>query len=158
MVCLSVGRSVTVANPAKADEPIEMPFGFWVRVGPRNHVLDGGPDFSMEGAILRGKGPAIVKYRNTLPLAVQKRLNRSRCRFGIWTRVGSRKQVGCIPCYDKRCHMASNVVSNSCPIGDTPSGTIWHRRHRVLYWHPMSWLPVAPLCTPVAPAVHSHGI
>jgi len=24
-------------------EPIEMPFGLWARMGPRNHVLDGGP-------------------------------------------------------------------------------------------------------------------
>ena len=28
---------------AKTAEPIEMPFGFWARMGPRNHVLDGGP-------------------------------------------------------------------------------------------------------------------
>jgi len=25
----------------KIAEPIEMPFGFWARMGPRNHVLDG---------------------------------------------------------------------------------------------------------------------
>ena len=31
-------------NPAKTAEPIEMPFGMWARVGPDNHVLDGGPD------------------------------------------------------------------------------------------------------------------
>jgi len=28
-------------SPAKTAEPIEMPFGMWTRVGPRNHVLDG---------------------------------------------------------------------------------------------------------------------
>jgi len=28
---------------AKTAEPIEMPFGLWARMGPRNHVLDGGP-------------------------------------------------------------------------------------------------------------------
>jgi len=27
---------------AKTDEPIEMPFGMWTRVSPRNHVLGGG--------------------------------------------------------------------------------------------------------------------
>jgi len=27
---------------AKMAEPIEMPFGLWARMGPRNHVLGGG--------------------------------------------------------------------------------------------------------------------
>jgi len=38
---LSVGRFVTLLSPAKTAEPIEMPFGVWTRVGPRNHVLGG---------------------------------------------------------------------------------------------------------------------
>jgi len=48
-VCLSVGLSVTIMTSAKTAEPIEMLLGLWTRVGPRNHVLDGGPD-------LHGKG------------------------------------------------------------------------------------------------------
>jgi len=32
---------------AKTAEPIEMPFGLWARMGPRNHVLDGGSDLPM---------------------------------------------------------------------------------------------------------------
>jgi len=32
----------TVVIPAKAAELIEMPFGVRIRVGPRNHVLNGG--------------------------------------------------------------------------------------------------------------------
>jgi len=40
----SIGRSVTVVSPAKTAEPIEMPFGLWIGMGPRNHVLDSGPD------------------------------------------------------------------------------------------------------------------
>jgi len=28
---------------AKTAEPIEMPFGLWAGMGPRNHALDGGP-------------------------------------------------------------------------------------------------------------------
>jgi len=40
-VGLFVGLSVTVVNFAKPAEPIEMPFGLWTRMGPRNHVLDG---------------------------------------------------------------------------------------------------------------------
>jgi len=33
VVCLSVGRSVTLVSPAKTAEPIEMPFGLRIRVG-----------------------------------------------------------------------------------------------------------------------------
>jgi len=38
---LSVRLSVTTVSPAKAAEPIVMPFGMLTRVGPRNYVLDG---------------------------------------------------------------------------------------------------------------------
>ena len=41
-------------SPAKTDKPIEMPFGLWTPVGPRNHVLGGQPDPPKEGAILGG--------------------------------------------------------------------------------------------------------
>jgi len=41
-----------------------------------------GLDSLSEGAILPGKGQPIVKYRDTLWLAVQKRLNRSTCCLG----------------------------------------------------------------------------
>jgi len=40
-VGLSDGLSVTLVSPAKTAAPIEMPFGFRTRVGPKNHVLDG---------------------------------------------------------------------------------------------------------------------
>ena len=40
MVCLSV----TILSPAKMAEPIKTLFGMWPWVGPRNHVIDGGPD------------------------------------------------------------------------------------------------------------------
>jgi len=38
----SVCLSVTIVSPAKTAKSIEMPFGLWIWVGPRNHVLDGG--------------------------------------------------------------------------------------------------------------------
>jgi len=38
----------------------------WTRMGPRSHVLDGGSDPPLEGAILMGKGLPIVKYRDTV--------------------------------------------------------------------------------------------
>jgi len=50
-------------HSCKMAEPIEMPFGLWSRVVPRNHVLDGVKISPWEGTILRGEGAAIVKYR-----------------------------------------------------------------------------------------------
>jgi len=56
---------------------IEMPFGLGTWLGPRNHVLDGGPDHPMErGNFQGGKGRPIVKHRDTLRSSVQKRPNR----------------------------------------------------------------------------------
>jgi len=43
-----------VVTCAKTAEPVEMPFRFWAWMGPRNHVLDVGPDPLWEGVILRG--------------------------------------------------------------------------------------------------------
>jgi len=50
-VCLSV----TVVTSAKTAELIEMPFGLWTPVGPRNHVLDGVQITLCKGAIFWGK-------------------------------------------------------------------------------------------------------
>jgi len=58
-----------------------MQFGLWARSGSRNHELYGGPDPPREGAIL-GKVSPIVRYRDFLSWAVQKRLNRLICRLG----------------------------------------------------------------------------
>ena len=58
MVCLSVGLSVMTVRPAETAEPIETSFWLWTRVGPKNHVLDVGPDPPCKGAILRRRdGP-----------------------------------------------------------------------------------------------------
>ena len=44
-VCLEICLSVTIVGPAETAEPIEMPFGLWTRVGPRNHArIRWGPD------------------------------------------------------------------------------------------------------------------
>jgi len=40
VVCLSVGRSVTVLSRTKTAEPIEMPFKMRTWVNQRNYVLD----------------------------------------------------------------------------------------------------------------------
>jgi len=55
-VAWSVGRSVTLLSPAKMAQPIEMLFGLWAWMGPRHHVLHGGPDSPWEGAILGERG------------------------------------------------------------------------------------------------------
>jgi len=39
VVCQSVCQCVTLVSPAKAAETIKLPFAFWTRVGPMNHVL-----------------------------------------------------------------------------------------------------------------------
>ena len=63
-VCLSVCRSVCrTSEPCKTAAPIEMPIGLGTRVGPRNHVSDGGPDPPMGRGNFEGrKGRPIVKY------------------------------------------------------------------------------------------------
>ena len=38
---LSVSLSVMTVSPSKTAEPIEMLFGLWPQVGPRNYILDG---------------------------------------------------------------------------------------------------------------------
>jgi len=43
-VGLSVDLSVTLVSIAKMVEPTEVPFGLWLRMGPRNCALDGGRD------------------------------------------------------------------------------------------------------------------
>jgi len=50
-------------SPAETFEPTEMPFGVRTRVGPKNHVLDGGPDLPWEEAILRWKRAARCKVQ-----------------------------------------------------------------------------------------------
>jgi len=59
-----------------------MPFELWTWIGPRNNVLVVGPDPPHEGAIFGKMVAHIVKYRDFLLWAVQKRLNRSICRLG----------------------------------------------------------------------------
>jgi len=57
-----VCQSLTLVSPAKTAEQIETLFGLRTRVGPRNNVLDWGPDPPWEGSILRGRdGPFKVQ-------------------------------------------------------------------------------------------------
>ena len=42
-VCVCICLSVITMNCITMAKLIEMPFGLWIRVGPRNCVLGGGP-------------------------------------------------------------------------------------------------------------------
>jgi len=63
-----VCRSVTVImSRAKTAEPIEMSYRLRTRVGPENHVLDGGSRSHMGRDNFEGeKGRPIVQYRDPL--------------------------------------------------------------------------------------------
>ena len=74
VVCQSVGLSVTFVIPAKMAEPIEMPFGLRTRVGPGNHVLDGGSRCPMGRGNFEGER-GVPLYRDTVQLSMQKWLN-----------------------------------------------------------------------------------
>jgi len=80
VVCLSLCQSVALVSPAKMTETSKLPFAFWTRVGPMNHVLHEVQMPTWEGTILRGK--QANQYRDTLRSSVKTRLNRSRCRLG----------------------------------------------------------------------------
>ena len=45
---------------AKMAEPFEMPFGLWAWMGPRNHVIDGGPDVLRDTAMATNFGTKIA--------------------------------------------------------------------------------------------------
>ena len=62
-VCLSIGH-----DPTNTDEPIEVPFGVWTLVIPRNHVLGwGGLGLPREGAFGDILGNALVCSRRCTP-------------------------------------------------------------------------------------------
>jgi len=72
----------SVLNTAKTTKLIQVPFGLWTRMDPRNHVLDGVQIPLGRGNFEGEKRQPIVKYMESLPWAVRKQLNRSRCHFG----------------------------------------------------------------------------
>ena len=54
-------HSAVICAICKTAEPIKIPFGLWPRMGPRNHVLDGGSDPPWKGGNLKGEGAARCK-------------------------------------------------------------------------------------------------
>ena len=59
-VAWSVCRPVTLVSPAKPAAPIEMPFGYWARMGRRNRVLDGGLEVMRDVAMGTNFGTKIA--------------------------------------------------------------------------------------------------
>ena len=57
MICQS---DTLVVSPAKTAEPIEMRFGLWALMGPRNPVLDGGPEVLRDVAMATNFGTKIA--------------------------------------------------------------------------------------------------
>jgi len=64
----------------KSCEPTEMPFGLWIQVGPRKHVLDWAQITQAKGQLL-GERTCPGMLDDTLPWAVQKWPNQSICRL-----------------------------------------------------------------------------
>jgi len=80
-----------IGGPAKTAEPIEMPFGMWTRMGPRNHVLDVVQIAACQRAIfgkehLRACAPILCRELCKMAEPIE-------MPFGLWTRMGPRKHV-----------------------------------------------------------------
>jgi len=79
-------------NCVKTAEPIEMPFGLWTRVGPRNHVLDHGSITPGEGAISWGGGhvPPHSKVQGENTVSCRETVDEIEMPFGLLTPVTQR--------------------------------------------------------------------
>ena len=76
-------------NCAKRAEPIDMPFGLWIRVGPRKHVLHGGPDPHAKGQF-RGKVMPVHARRQSA-VSCAKMAEPIDLTFVLWTLVCRKK-------------------------------------------------------------------
>ena len=95
MICLSVCQVCwSVCHDCEpcisgVAEPVQMQFGLWTWVGPRNHALDGWWR-SIAKEQFWGRKGAAAHYK---PWAVQKQLNWSRCHLGCGLTMGAKKYV-----------------------------------------------------------------
>jgi len=79
-----------VVSLVKTAEPIEMPFGLWGRMDPRNHVL-GGVQTPWEGIILREERVAHCEVYGRSAMSWAKTAYLTEIPFG--TRLGQGKPV-----------------------------------------------------------------
>jgi len=116
-VRLSVGWSITVVSPAKMDEPIEMPFGLWAWVGPRNHVLDRSLDPPCRGVMLRRKRGGALWSIGTLCCELCKNgwTDRDACQRLV---VGGSVQISATPIKSFSWHHADSCAPLSLQAPD----------------------------------------
>jgi len=90
-VSRSVCLSVTVVSPAKAAEPIEMPFGLRTPVGPRNCVRPGSTSPHGRGNFGGGASHCQVSGHSAVNCAIM--AESSEMSFGLWAWMGPRNYV-----------------------------------------------------------------
>jgi len=92
-VAWSVGLSVTPVSPAKTAEHVEMPFGLWTRVGRKkqefNRIRHVAPVCTISIVFARLRLRQCRRRHSAASCA--KTAEPIDLRFGLWTRVGSRK-------------------------------------------------------------------
>ena len=88
--CKVQGRSAISCE--KTAEPIEVLFGIWTNVGPRNHLVHGVQIVPCEGAIFRGKDMPVHARRRTA-VNCAKMAEPIEMPFGVLTRLGPRNHV-----------------------------------------------------------------
>ena len=74
-------------------EPTEMPFGLLALMGPRNHVLDGGPNALMRMGNFEGERAAHCKAQGRSAVSCAKTAELIEMLFALCTWVGSRKHI-----------------------------------------------------------------
>jgi len=78
-----------------------MPFGLSTRVGPGNHVLDGGPDPPMGRGNCEGKWASHSKVEGHSAVSCAKTAEPIEMPFGLWAWMGPRIvcQIGMQRCW-----------------------------------------------------------
>jgi len=110
-VCLSVSpSSYAVVSPAKMAEPIDMSFGLWTRVGPRNHGLDGVNSPMRRGNFERGQGAAHCKVQGLCAMSCAEP---TEILLGMWTPAGPRNHG--IQWDAHWCHLANTIEPSMRP-------------------------------------------
>ena len=105
-----------------------MPFGLWVRMGPRNHVLDGVQIPPSHGQFF-GKRAPIVQYRDFLPWAAQKRqVSASSVVFARWRQCARRHSA--VSC-------AKRLNRSICRLIVDSGGPKKHKFNRIRHVVPM---------------------
>ena len=85
--------SIAFGTHTKTAELIWMPFGMMTRVGPRYHVLDGGPGHPRGRGNLWGNVAAHCKVMGHSTVSCAKTAEPTEMSFGMKTRMGPRNQV-----------------------------------------------------------------